>query len=45
LERTHPRVQIEDFWEDQAFRRHFVGGVSDAVMDGGEKFIPADSGQ
>lgn len=45
LERAHPSVQIEGFWEGQAFRGHCFGGVSDAVADGGEKFIPADSGQ
>jgi len=42
---AHPRVQIEGFWAGQASRGLCAGGVSDAVTDGGEKFIPADSGQ
>jgi hypothetical protein len=42
---AHPRVQIEGFWASQAFCGHCVGSVSNAVTDGGKKFIPADSGQ
>lgn len=42
---AHPRVQIEGFWAGQAFRGHCVGSVSNAITDGSEKFIPADSGQ